>query len=96
VLWNIPLTLDVNEIKFSNRLSIFPNPSSQRLNIQLSSVPKNEQLILYNELGQLQKIYSNINSRTASFDITSFSNGQYMAVLRDGDRTIATKFLITK
>ncbi|MGB3131447.1 MAG: T9SS type A sorting domain-containing protein, partial [Saprospiraceae bacterium] len=67
-----------------------------QLNIQLSSVPKNGQLIIYNELGQLQKIYSNINSRTASFDITSFSNGQYMAVLRDGDRTIATKFLITK
>ena len=96
VLWNIPLTLDVNEIKFSSRLTIFPNPSSQQLNIQLSSVPKNGQLIIYNELGQLQKIYSNINSRTASFDITSFSNGQYMAVLRDGDRTIATKFLITK
>jgi WD40 repeat protein len=96
VLWSIPATLNISETVVSDYLNIYPNPTHQQLNFELQSDPKNAQFIIYNELGQLQKIFSKISIRNISFDISELSEGQYYGVFVDGNNRIASKFIVTK
>jgi WD40 repeat protein len=96
VLWSIPLTLHVNDINVSHHTIIYPNPTKNQLSIQLPFEPQKGQLIIYNELGQLQKIYTDINNRNALFDIAFLSEGHYFGVFEDANNRITTKFLVTK
>ena len=96
VLWTIPSTLNINETVISNYLKLFPNPTKNQINIELPFDPKNAQFIIYNELGQLQKIYSNILIRNSIFEISELSEGEYYGVIADGNSRITTKFKVTK
>ena len=96
VLWSIPSTLNINETVISNYLKLFPNPTKNQINIELPFDPKNAQFIIYNELGQLQKIYSNILIRNSIFEISELSEGEYYGVIADGNSRITTKFKVTK
>ena len=96
VLWSVPTTLSLNQTVLNDNFLIFPNPTQNQLNFELQSDPKNAQFIVYNELGQLQKIYSKISTRNISFDISELSEGQYYGVFVDGNNRIASKFIVTK
>ncbi|MSP69948.1 MAG: T9SS type A sorting domain-containing protein, partial [Bacteroidetes bacterium] len=79
-----------------NYLKVFPNPTQNQLSIELPFDPKNAQFIIYNELGQLQKIYTKIANRSSTFNISEFSEGQYYGVIEDGEKRITAKFIVTK
>jgi WD40 repeat protein len=96
VLWSIPATLNISESVVSDYINIYPNPTQQQLNLELQSDPKNAQFMIYNELGQLQKIYSKISTRKVSFDISELSDGLYYGVFVDGNNRISSKFIVTK
>ncbi len=96
VLWSVPVTLNSNEINLSNYLKIYPNPTLNELNIQLPFEPKAGQFMIYNESGQLQKMYTDINSRNVSLDITFLSEGQYFGVFEEGTHRVTAKFFVTK
>jgi len=96
VLWSIPLTINTNDIKSSEYLKIYPNPTQNQLHIQLPFEPKKGQFRIYNESGQLQKIYTDINSLNTSYDIAFLSQGQYFGVFEDGHNRIYGKFLVVK
>jgi WD40 repeat protein len=96
VLWSIPATLNINEPIVSDYLNIFPNPTQNQLNIQLAFDVKNAQFTIYNNLGQIQKTYTNLNNQNLSFDVTDLPQGLYYGIFENDNRKITSKFLVTK
>lgn len=91
-------TQPIDEIRNYNNsgITLFPNPAQNKLNIQISVDLKNAELKIYNQLGQIEKRISNINSKDISIENLDLSTGVYFIVLQNGDRQLTSKFLITK
>jgi WD40 repeat protein len=96
VLWSIPTTLTINETVVSTYLKVYPNPAQNQLSIELPINFKNAQFIIYNELGQLQKIYTNINNHNIQIDISCLIEGLYYGILEYSNSRIISKFVVTK
>jgi WD40 repeat protein len=96
VLWSIPSTLNLDEAVVSNYLKVFPNPTQNQLSIELPFDPKNAQFMVYNALGQLQKIYPKITNRSSTINLSEFPEGQYYGVIEDGGKRISAKFSVIK
>ncbi len=75
-------SLSVDEVAFNNGLKVYPNPTTNYLEIENSSFSI-ESVAVYNLQGQqlFTNRYSNANS--ISIDFTSFSKGLYMVVVND-------------
>lgn len=96
VLWSIPATLSISETYLSNDLNIFPNPAQNNLTIEIPADMNFGQLMMYNELGQLQIIYSNLSGTLLRMETVSLPNGIYFAVLQKDDKIITNKIIINK
>jgi hypothetical protein len=66
--------LEVDDFSFKNSLSIYPNPSSDFITIQLKDSGKGE-IKIYNSIGQLVKITTILNNN--KIDISELLNGIY-------------------
>lgn len=82
-------TASVDEL-FSSKVSIYPNPASQFINIT-SNVDINK-VEVYNILGK--KVLSTLNFK-GNLDVSSLSKGMYMLKLTSGN-SVASKKLIVK
>ncbi|NRR90520.1 CotH kinase family protein [Winogradskyella undariae] len=73
-------SLSVDEVLFNNGLKVYPNPTSNYLEIQNSNYTI-ESVAVYNLQGQ--QLYNNsyANENTISLDFSSFSKGLYMVVV---------------
>ena len=73
-------SLSVDEVAFSDGLKYFPNPTTNYLEIEHSSLSI-ETVEVYNSLGQ--QFYQNkfTNKNAVTIDFTSFATGLYMVVL---------------
>lgn len=76
--------------------AIYPNPAQNNLTIQLSIAIKNSEITIYNNLGQIQKVVSNINSGIIMIETIDFPNGVYFIVLKYGGRQVTRKFIKNK
>ena len=78
-------SLVVNEIVDGINFSLFPNPASDEITLEMKNLPqKNASLVIYNLAGE--KIYTEkISSRKMAVNISSFANGMYVCVVTDGN-----------
>jgi len=94
---SIFFSMGITEINNDKKLvTVYPNPAKNNLNIQLSFDLKNAEINIYNQLGQIEKSISNINSRNIKIETADLSNGMYFILLQDGDRQANVKFIINK
>jgi hypothetical protein len=90
-----------NTISDINKLTLFPNPSSGLINLEVSDfMDKSGEAIIYNSLGQIvwaQK-YDAIETPTISADLQSdkIANGIYQLVFISDGEKIAKPFVINK
>ena len=76
-------------------MTIYPNPAQDRLKIKLLFDVTNGEIKLYNQLGQIKKIISNINNNEIIIEALDLPNGVYFIVMQCGDKTLSRKFVIS-
>lgn len=77
-------------------LTIFPNPASDLVHIETGQVAINASVIIYNSLGQIEKIAPNINGISACIETSELANGIYFICVKNGDLQSFGKFVISK
>ena len=79
--------------EFEKQFSIFPNPCSNRLNINTNS-SENFEVIIYNSLGKkMQNFNSNFNT---NIDLTNYKSGIYLIKIKQGDKEFLNKVSVIK
>lgn len=73
-------TLGIENFSNTNKLSIYPNPSSDIIKIQTNSYEK-EEIQIYNSIGQLIKTSTILNND--KIDVSGFNNGIYFIRLKN-------------
>ncbi len=96
VLWSIPTTLNNDQTEVSTYLKVYPNPAQNQLGIEIPWDFGKAQFIIYNALGQLQRIYTFVSKQKASIDISSLPEGQYYGILVYGNSRKTAKFAVIK
>lgn len=96
VLWSVPPTLNIGEVTVSDHFRVSPNPAQNQLNVELPSVSEDAQIFIYNETGQLEKIYSATFGQNQSIDINDLSNGLFFCVFEDDGLRLVSKFIVKK
>lgn len=87
------LATDVNSIEdenFDNMMSLYPNPSNEVLNVNLSNAYS---LTIVDLLGN--QVYS--TNKSEQVNLANFANGSYVAILNKEGKTVKTKsFVVAK
>jgi phosphatidylserine/phosphatidylglycerophosphate/cardiolipin synthase-like enzyme len=92
-IYNPPIpTENINADVIS--VDIFPNPASDKFNVQINS-REAVQLSIYNQLGQ-RVAYYEINSGLSEIDTENLSNGSYFLNFKTANMTKTEKLLIIK
>ena len=73
--------MSTNEFELENNIKLFPNPSSEL--IQISGLKENENYRIYNISGS--EIKNGIVSNNEQIDIRNFSNGLYFLKFDNGN-----------
>ncbi len=95
---NVDVAYQINteaRVLAETKLEVFPNPASEKLNIELPQYSGNGQLFLFDHTGRLVH-RKNIVSFPAQLDISDFSDGLYFMEIISGDGTFMKKLLIHK
>jgi Secretion system C-terminal sorting domain len=87
-------TTGINESENILGISMFPNPAADRLNIELLFDPIDIDLKIYNSIGQIEKIISNVNFKNITIETTHLKNGLYFLKLQNKERQIFEKFVV--
>ncbi|MDX6183319.1 DUF4832 domain-containing protein [Flavobacterium sp. Fl-77] len=82
-------TLGMQDFSFKNNLSIYPNPASDFIKIQLNSSEK-EEIQIYDSVGQLVKIATISNND--KIDVSKFTSGIYFIRLKNNP-SLSLKFV---
>lgn len=85
---NSSATLGNQNFDVDNAVSIYPNPSSDEVHIQIPSTLTLEKVIVYNNLGQ--KVLEN---STLDFSVNSLSTGVHYVEIQTTDGTYHKKFI---
>jgi hypothetical protein len=93
---NINCPTGISDSRNNNRVALFPNPTQNKLNIEMSFEFKNVEIKIYNQLGQMKKHISNINNRKISIGTSDLSNGLYFIIMQNIDGMVNEKFVINK
>lgn len=91
-------TTNVNGNIIKSEISLYPNPSSNYINVEItnSNVIENYNIKLYNTLGELF-FDSQLTSDLLTIDISSYTKGTYILTLTDNwGQRIATKYVVVK
>ncbi len=85
----------VNAISTSSSISIFPNPATSQLNVEIKGTSANKfELRLYNAIGQLVISKSFLNQQSIQMDIASVNSGLYNLILIADNSVIANQKLV--
>lgn len=78
--------------------SIFPNPSSDLINISFNMdvVNNNLDIQVMNALGQEVDLIENISESSLVVNVSTYSSGMYYLVVRDDANTSIKKFVVSK
>jgi hypothetical protein len=86
-------TTSVEENKKNTTIIVYPNPTHDILNIDISEINNNQTTVeIYNMLGD--KIYSeNFSSERGQINISSFTSGIYMLFINNNEKTYSKKII---
>jgi ELWxxDGT repeat protein len=76
-----------------NRFSLFPNPTSNTINLKFETTIENANLKITSILGQTVLEKQNLSGNDFSFDFSKLSNGIYILELSDGKSVSNSKFI---
>ena len=79
-------------IQEDNNLTIFPNPTSQLLNIKIKKGIQEGSVKFYNQLGQL--VYTQSEGVFKTIDVSTFAKGVYFAEVRQEDKVMRQKVVV--
>lgn len=79
--------IGINELSYSEVISIFPNPSSGRVVITLKNASNEAQFLLHNCMGQIL-INNQIKDSTTEFNFQNFTNGIYFFTVIDNNNRV--------
>lgn len=90
--------IKVKEIDYSNEVSVYPNPTSGRVTIELGDIPIiNPRIIVYDLTGRAIDAYSNhIYGNTYELNINSETTGLYFIKIDFGDAQVTKKISLIK
>ncbi len=83
----------IEDKSFDNPVSVYPNPSSGVVNIDLGNISNTVSVDVYNITGQLLKTVNNITSNT-SIDLSDLAQGHYFVKVNNGVSSITKKVVI--
>jgi hypothetical protein len=88
-----PVSAGVGELTGSVKMQVFPNPSGDLLNLEMSQLTRGMyQFVIYNRLGQVlenKSQYIGVENFKTQFRISSFPPGNYfLQVSREGEKRI--------
>lgn len=87
----VPLSVQTLKDK---EFSLYPNPATKTLNIQLPEIYKNNSLVtIVNSLGQIISSKKNIGEGEQTLDISNLSSGIYFIKITNDDATTTKKFI---
>jgi len=86
----------IDEAVHENVFSIFPNPATENLIIEMSFDLHDAELKILDALGRTKKCISKINNRKTSIETLDLADGLYFIELRDNHRQVNAKFVIKK
>ena len=90
-------TTSINEVNGNEKLTIYPNPAKDVLNITIASNITVLSYRLVNILGEVVlESNQNYSNEQLSLDISSFPKGQYVLVVNTSSEVITKKVLITQ
>ena len=88
------VALNINETQINKGFNIFPNPSSDIVNVQFDIVSNNQFIEVYNMAGQLlEKINVNAEQPSIQLDFSSYNKGIYLIKLQNSD-SVFTKSIV--
>jgi len=82
--------LETKDFEFSDYFSLYPNPANQILNIESKKGNKISSVSIYNTLGQLVLVVTNVNQ---SIDVSSLKAGHYFIQVYSDKGTSNMKFI---
>ena len=98
---SVNLKSGVSENVLANTLNVYPNPTSNKVNITFSALkPENATLEIYNAVGA--KVWgtsikaNEINGRMIEADLSNQANGMYYLNLKYGDQVVTKKIVLVK
>ncbi len=81
-----------NFVKNNTEFSIYPNPTSNNVNIEFVELPKNTKITLYNAMGQ--KLQSQtVNQKTITLSMEVLPEGVYMVEVYSNEKTSVHKLI---
>lgn len=76
------------------KLNIYPNPSTNFLNIEFETQPTNANIQIYTAQGKLIYAQQNISTINSTINTSNFSTGLYSIIISNGERLLSTyKFI---
>jgi len=87
-------TTGMNKIKPELNMKIYPNPANEIISVNLATINKMNDLLIYNQLGEAI-YYENIYSKNEiRIDVSDFSTGIYLVRITDGNKAYSDKFIV--
>ncbi len=89
----------INEIDFSNGVSIVPNPTHGNVAITVNGVDKNISIKVYNVIGSEVKSFaaSDVTSVfTKTFDLSDLANGTYLVKIQSAENIAIKRLTVSK
>jgi len=84
--WGDTTYTSVNELDYSNLISIYPNPTNNLINITTEKINGTSILEMYDLRGQL--ITTKTFERDLTLDVSQWSSGVYFAIIKDADGVV--------
>jgi hypothetical protein len=82
--------------KPKDKIVLYPNPSSNQLNLQSNNGFKNAEINIYSTLGQNVKRISGINDKNIVVSTSELPNGVYFLILTNGNTKFTEKIIIQR
>ncbi|MFO0357133.1 MAG: T9SS type A sorting domain-containing protein [Sphingobacteriaceae bacterium] len=80
----------LSEQEFENQIALYPNPTTNQLNINVSSAFNTEEVLVFNNIGQIcKRVQVNKKETSIKFDVSDLPKGVYL--IRIDKRT--TRFI---
>jgi sugar lactone lactonase YvrE len=86
-------SVEENNTQSGSLLTIYPNPSTGKISIQVNEINKEYYLIIHDALGREVKKVS-LNSLQTDIDLTNYENGLYFISLTDGVKNKFTRRIV--
>jgi hypothetical protein len=83
----LELPTAVENLSSATSLSIYPNPASNQLNINVSETLMGENYSLYNSVGQLI-LTNKIQTTQVTLDVSNLAQGTYTFVVKGGRKLV--------